>query len=166
MSLATREIELERTRPGFLSSEGSASRNFLYSAIFWLTIADTVGLIAAIEMISPDFLAGIPWLVFGRLRPIHTNGVLFMWLSMAQIGSFFYIVPRLCGVKLYSELLGNITMILWNVMGFGAVLTLANGLTQGREYAELIWPLDVMVMAALLMAAYNIYRTIMMRKEK
>jgi cbb3-type cytochrome c oxidase subunit I len=153
-------------RAGFLTGEGSASRNFLFSAIFWLTFADTVGLIAAIEMISPDFLAGIPWLVFGRMRAMHTNGVLFMWLSMAQVGVFFYIVPRLCGTKLYSETLGNITVILWNVMGIGAYLTLSNGLTQGREYAELIWPLDVMVMTALLLAGYNIYRTIMARKEK
>ncbi len=166
MRTTARDIEYAEGRAGFLWGEGSASRNFLFSAIFWLTIADMVGLIAAIEMISPDFLAGIPWLVFGRLRPIHTNGVLFMWLSMAQIGSFFYIVPRLCGVKLFSELLGNVTMILWNFVGFAGVLTLANGLTQGREYAELIWPIDVMVMAALLMAGYNIYRTIMMRKEK
>ena len=161
-----RDIELAETRAGFLTGEGSASRNFLFSAIFWLTIADTVGLIAAMEMISPDFLAGIPWLVFGRLRPIHTNGVLFMWLSMAQIGSFFYIVPRLCGVKLWSELLGNVTMLLWNVVGFAGVLTLANGLTQGREYAELIWPIDVLVMAGLIMAGFNIYRTIMNRKER
>src|SRR5437762_1975864 len=166
MNVAAREFEAERTRPGFLTSEGSASRNFLFSAVFWLTLADTVGLIAAVEMISPDFLAGIPWLVFGRLRAMHTNGVLFLWLSMAQIGAFFYIVPRLCGTKLYSETLGNITVVLWNVMGIGAVLTLTNGLTQAREYAELIWPLDVMVLTALLLASYNIYRTIMDRKEK
>ena len=110
MSTVARDIEYAQGRAGFLSGEGSASRNWLFSAIFWLTIADTVGLIAAIEMISPDFLAGIPWLVFGRMRQIHTNGVLFMWLSMAQIGAFLYIVPRLCGVKLRSEILGNITM--------------------------------------------------------
>src|SRR5215211_5378767 len=164
MSVLARE--LETTRPGFLTSEGSASRNFLYSAIFWLTIADFVGLIAAMEMISPDFLAGIPYLTFGRLRPMHTNGVLFMWLSMAQIGAFLYIVPKLCGVKLHSELLGNILMILWNIVGVLAVLTLTNGLTQGREYAELIWPLDVLVIIALLGVGYNIYRTILARKEK
>ncbi|MDQ6694446.1 MAG: cbb3-type cytochrome c oxidase subunit I [Chloroflexota bacterium] len=166
MSLASRDIAYAQGRTGFLTGEGSASRNFLYSAIMWLTIADFVGLIAASEMISPDFLAGIPWLVFGRMRQMHTNGVLFLWLSMMQVGSFFYIVPRLCGVKLYSEVLGNVTMILWNVMGIGAYLTLANGLTQGREYAELIWPLDVMVMLVLLMSGYNIFRTIMSRKEK
>src|SRR6476620_5665426 len=166
MNVAAREFESEQTRPGFLTSEGSASRNFLYSAIFWLTIADFVGLIAAIEMISPDFLAGIPWLTFGRLRPMHTNGVLFMWLSMAQIGAFLYIVPKLCGVKLHSEILGNVTMILWNMVGITGYLTLMNGMTQGREYAELIWPIDVMVITGLLLTGYNIYRTIMSRKER
>ncbi len=166
MSVAVTDLEYAQGRAGFLTGEGSASRNFLYSAIFWLTIADFVGLIAAVEMISPDFLAGIPWLVFGRLRPMHTNGVLFMWLSMAQIGAFLYLVPRLCGVKLFSELLGNITMILWNMVGVVGYLTLMNGMTQGREYAELIWPLDVVVMVGLLLVGFNIYRTIMARKEK
>ncbi|HET6313657.1 MAG TPA: cbb3-type cytochrome c oxidase subunit I, partial [Chloroflexia bacterium] len=161
-----RDLDYARGRAGFLSGEGSASRNFLYSAIAWLTIADFVGLIAATQMISPDFLAGIPFLTFGRLRQMHTNGVLFMWLSMAQLGAFFYIVPRLTGTKLYSEVLGNITMILWNMVGIAGYLTLANGMTQAREYAELIWPLDVMVMIALLLAGYNIFRTIFLRKEK
>lgn len=161
-----RDVEYAEGRAGFLTGEGSASRNWLFSAIFWLTIADTVGLIAAVQMISPDFLAGIPWMVFGRLRAMHTNGVLFMWLSMAQIGAFLYIVPRLCGVKLHSETLGNITMILWNMVGVAGYLTLSNGLSQGREYAELIWPIDAMVMLGLLLTAYNIYRTIMNRKEK
>ncbi|HEX9989052.1 MAG TPA: cbb3-type cytochrome c oxidase subunit I [Chloroflexia bacterium] len=161
-----RDQEYARGRASFLSGEGSASRNFLYSAIFWLTIADFIGLLAAVEMISPDFLAGIPYLTFGRLRAMHTNGVLFMWLSMAQLGVFLYIVPRLCGVKLHSEILGNVTMILWNMVGIAGYLTLSNGLSQGREYAELIWPIDVMVMTALLLAGYNIYKTIFSRKEK
>jgi len=126
------------SQTGVFTAEHSAARNWLLSAIFWLTIADFVGLIAAIEMMSPDAFAGIPWLVFGRVRQLHTNGVLFMWLSMAQVGAFFYIVPKLCGVKLHSEMLGNMTMVLWNMVGFGAILTLLNGVTQGREYAELV----------------------------
>jgi cbb3-type cytochrome c oxidase subunit I len=166
MGATARNVAYAQSRAGLFTAEGSASRNFLYSAIFWLTIADFVGLVAAIEMVSPDFLAGIPWLVFGRLRQMHTNGVLFMWLSMAQIGAFFYIVPRLCGTKLHSEILGNITMILWNMVGVAGYLTLMNGMTQAREYAELIWPIDIMVMTGLLMAGYNIFRTILDRKEK
>ncbi len=151
---------------GVFTSEWSASRNWLLSAIFWLTIADFVGLIAAIEMFSPDSFAGISWLAFGRLRQLHTNGVLFMWLSMAQIGAFYYIVPKLCGTKLHSELLGNIMMVLWNFAGIVGYLTLANGLTQGREYAEFIWPVDIMVMVGILGTGYNIFRTILNRKEK
>src|SRR5690348_16657326 len=146
---------------GVFTAEHSATRNWLLSAIFWLTIADFIGLIAAIEMMSPDSFAGIPWLEFGRVRQLHTNGVLFMWLSMGQIGAFFYIVPKLCGTRLHSEMLGNVTMVLWNMVGLGAIVTLLNGLTQGREYAELIWPLDVMVLTGLLLASYNIYRTIL-----
>ncbi|HMA38161.1 MAG TPA: cbb3-type cytochrome c oxidase subunit I [Chloroflexia bacterium] len=154
------------TPSGVFTTEHSAARNWLLSAIFWLTIADLVGLIAAIEMFSPDAFAGIPWLEFGRVRQLHTNGVLFLWLSMAQIGAFLYIVPKLCGTKLHSEMLGNIMMVLWNVLGIGAVVTLLNGMTQGREYAELIWPLDVMVMIGVLGTGYNIFRTILARKEK
>jgi cbb3-type cytochrome c oxidase subunit I len=151
---------------GVFTSEHSASRNWLLSAIFWLTIADFIGLIGAIEMMSPDFLAGIPWLEFGRVRMMHVNGVLFLWLSMAQIGTFLYIVPKLCGTRLHSEILGNVTMALWNLVGILAILTLSNGMTQGREYAELIWPIDIMVMVALLSTGYNIFRTVLARKEK
>lgn len=151
---------------GMFTGEHSAARNFIFSAIFWLTIADFIGLIGAIEMYNPDFLAGIPWFVFGRVRQLHTNGVLFMWISMAQVGCFLYIVPKLCGVKLHSEMLGNIAMVMWNLLGLGAVVTLLNGFTQGREYAELIWPLDVWLMATFVLVAYNIYRTILKRKEK
>lgn len=151
---------------GVFTAEHSATRNWLLSAIFWLTIADFIGLIGAIEMMSPDAFAGIPWLEFGRVRQMHTNGVLFLWLSMAQIGAFHYIVPKLCGTRLHSELLGNIMMVLWNFVGILAIATLSNGLTQGREYAELIWPIDVLVMVGLLGTAYNLFRTILARKEK
>ena len=63
-----------------------------------------------------------------------------------------FIVPKLCGVKLHSEMLGNIAMVMWNLLGLGAVVTLLNGFTQGREYAELIWPLAVLSVAVPLAA--------------
>ncbi|HUS14228.1 MAG TPA: cbb3-type cytochrome c oxidase subunit I [Chloroflexia bacterium] len=154
------------TPTGVFTAEHSASRNWLLSAIFWLTIADFIGLIAAIEMFSPDAFAGIPWLEFGRMRAMHTNGVLFMWLSMAQVGAFLYIVPKLCGTKLHSEMLGNVMMVVWNAAGILGYATLMNAMSQGREYAELIWPIDLMVMAGLLGTGYNIFRTILGRKEK
>ena len=92
-------------------------------------------------MMSPDFLAGIPWLEFGRVRQMHTNGVLFLWLSMAQIGAFLYIVPKLCGIKPAQRDAGqHHDGALEPGRHSARSSPCSNGLTQGREYAELIWP--------------------------
>jgi cbb3-type cytochrome oxidase subunit 1 len=85
---------------------------------------------------------------------------------MALLGALFYIVPRLTGTKLYSERLGNLTMVIWNIAILLGNITLALGMTQGREYAEFIWPIDVGVMLLLAMAGYNLFRTVAQRKEK
>jgi cbb3-type cytochrome c oxidase subunit I len=148
------------------TEEYSAARAWLYSAAIWLAVGTSFALIAATEMVSPDFLGGVSFLEFGRLRPIHINGVLFFWLSMAYIGSFNYIVPKLCGRPLWSENLAKITMWLWNIVGLLMVLTIMSGLSQAREYAEMIWPLDVFVVLALLLTAFNLIMTIARRREK
>src|SRR5262249_30100809 len=131
-----------------------------------LALGTSFALIAAIEMVSPDFLGGISYLEFGRIRPIHVNSVTFFWLSMANIGAFYYIVPKLTGRPLWSEQLAKISMWLWNIVGILMVLTLMAGFSQAREYAEMIWPLDVFVMIVLLLNALNILMTIAKRREK
>ncbi len=148
------------------TEEYGAARAWIYSAAAWLAIGTSFALIAAIEMVSPDFLGGVSFLQFGRLRPIHINGVLFFWLSMAYIGSFNYIVPKLCGRPLWSENLAKITMWVWNMVGLLMVLTLMSGLSQAREYAEMIWPLDIFVLLGLLLNAFNLLMTIVRRREK
>jgi cytochrome c oxidase cbb3-type subunit 1 len=90
--------------------------------------------------------------------------MLFGWLLAADMGLFYYIVPRLCGVKLWSEKLGIATAILWNCIILGAVVTLLMGMNQGFEYGELILPLDVMVVVAWIMFGINIFATIATRK--
>ncbi len=149
-----------------MDKEFSTARNFVFTGALWVIIGGLVGLIAAIEMAAPNFLAGISFFEFGRLRPIHVNVMFFLWVSSIWLGAFSYIVPKLCGVPLHSERLGNISVILWNGIGIAAFFTLINGLTQGREYAELIWPIDILVEVVLLMNCYNIARTILARKEK
>ncbi len=149
-----------------MDKEYSAARNFVVTGAFWVIIGGLVGLVAATEMVSPDFLGGIPFFVFGRLRPLHVNVMFFLWVSSIYFGAFLYIVPKLCGTKLYSEKLGNVAMVLWNFVGIFALFTLLTGYTQGREYAELIWPIDILVEVVLLMNLYNIVRTILARKEK
>lgn len=143
----------------------SAARNFIYSATFWVALTDTMGLVTSTEFVDPDLFGGIPWMEFGRMRAMHVNGVAFLWLSMGYVGTFFYIISKLSGRPLYSERLGNITMVLWNIFGALLMLTLAAGLTQGREYAEAIWPLDIFLLVILGLAAFNIFMTLASRVE-
>jgi cytochrome c oxidase cbb3-type subunit 1 len=144
--------------------EDKSARWFIYTSIAFFLVTILVGVIMAIKFIAPEFLGGIGPLSFGRIRPIHTNGVLFGWLLAADMGLCFYIVPRLAGVKLYSEKLGLATLGLWIVIILGAVVTLAAGDTQAREYLELNWWLDVLVTVAWVMFAVNIFMTIARRK--
>lgn len=149
---------------GFLEPY-SASRNFLLSAAFWLAVTDTLGLITSTEFVDPDLFGGVPWLSFGRVRAMHVNGVTLLWLSMGYVGAFFYIVPKLCGRTLYSERLGNLTMILWNIWGVALIFSLGLGMTQAREYAEAVWPLDIYFVVLLGLTAYNVFMTIANRVE-
>jgi len=148
-----------------LRRDNSASVNFILSACIWLVIGTLMGLVLAIEFVFPDFAHGIPWLVFGRLRQAHVNTVLFAWLSGAMMGAWLYIVPRLTGRKIWSELLGNLTVIAWNVSLLYGIVAILHAHTQSREYAELIWVVDVAVMTVLIGNAINILMTIKNRVE-
>ena len=143
----------------------SASRNFMLSAALWLVIGVFMGLILALEFVFPDMFRGIPWLVFSRLRQAHTNTVMFAWLSGGMIGLWFYIVPRLTGRRLWSEPLGNLTMILWNLALAVGIVAILAAQTQSREYAEFIWIVDVLVLIGLVLTMINLYMTIGYRVE-
>jgi cbb3-type cytochrome c oxidase subunit I len=144
--------------------DNSAATSFLVSAAVWLVIGTVFGLILTIEFLFPDFAKGIPWLVFGRLRQAHTNTVLFAWLSGAMMGCWL-IVPRLTGRKIYSELLGHFSSLAWNVALLYGIVAILNGHTQSREYAELIWVVDIAVMVVLITNAFNVLMTIHHRVE-
>ena len=151
----------------FLSNEpGSASRNFLLSALWWSLWAMGAGLIAGIEFSAPDLIHNIPQLSMPHLRMWHVNGVAIGWLSMAYVGAIYYMVPSLCKNKLWSERLGNFTMWAWNIVMIGAFANLLNGNTEGREYAELPALLDYMVVIALITIAVNVYGTVATRNVK
>lgn len=144
--------------------EDKSARWFMYFSIIFFMVTILVGLTMAIKFIFPDFLGGIAALSFGRIRAIHTNGVLFGWLLAANMGLAYYVVPRLTGTKLFSEKLGMATLGLWVFIILGAVVTLASGDTQAREYLELNWWLDVLVTIAWVLFAVNIIATIAKRK--
>jgi cbb3-type cytochrome c oxidase subunit I len=148
-----------------MNQENSASRNFILSAVIWLLIGVLMGLTLALLFVFPDMFRGVPWLVFGRLRQAHVNTVMFAWLSGGMMGLWLYIVPRLTGRKLWSESLGNICVILWNIALLMGVFGILNAYTQSREYAEMIWIIDIAVMVVLILNLINIYMTIANRTE-
>jgi cytochrome c oxidase cbb3-type subunit 1 len=140
---------------------------WLYSSVVWLTIVDLFGLTLATELITPNIFGGIPQLLFSRIRPLHVNGVIFAWLSMMYWGMIFYVLPRLLGTKsLWSERLAYWTAWGWNLMFLLGIITVANGLTQGREYAEFIWPLDIFLIVLWLSNIFNVLMTVVQRRVR
>jgi cbb3-type cytochrome c oxidase subunit I len=148
-----------------------AARYLLYSAVFWLIVPMFAGLAMAIflyephaQELTPEALK--PYLSFGRLRPMHVNVAIYGWVSMVWAGSMLYLTPRLCATRLFSERLAWATMALWNVMILGTAVSLPLGFTQAREYAEMVWPLDLIFLALFAMLAVNVWGTVRRRREK
>ena len=130
-----------------------------------MVIGTFAGLLIATELIAPDLTKNIGWLVFGRVRPIHINIVLFGFVTPGLLAAAFYYFPRLLRTDLFSEKLGVFTVIAWNITLVAVVITLGMGQTQGREYAELIWPIDITVVAAFSLVFFNMVMTVKQRRE-
>jgi len=141
------------------------AKGFCLTSAFWMIVGTLMGLIGATELVAPDLTKNIGWLVFGRVRPIHINIVLFGFVTPGLLAAAFYYFPRLLKTELYSERLGVVTVVAWNIALVAVVLTLMLGYTQGREYAELIWPIDVAVIVVFLMVFFNFIMTVKQRTE-
>jgi len=124
-----------------------------------------MGLLGATELIAPDLMENVGWLVFGRVRPMHINLVLFGFVTPGLLGAAFYYLPRLLRTDLYSEKLGVITVLIWNLSLVSTVVSLSAGYSQGREYAEMIWPVDMLVVVMFLLVLYNLVMTVRQRRE-
>lgn len=151
-------------------AESRVIRGYFYSAIFWLVVPILAGLLMATLLYSPPFQTLIPlplrlYLNFGRVRPMHVNVAIFGWLSMTYAGSMLYITRRLTGAPLYSARLAKLTLWLWNLLMVVAAVTLLLGMNQGREYAEMIWPLDLLFLLIIGLLAVNIWVTVLRRRE-
>jgi cytochrome c oxidase cbb3-type subunit 1 len=148
-----------------IAQQYETAKGFCITSGFWMMFATLMGLLSATKLIAPDWLGSFGWLVFGRIRPIHVNLVLFGFVTPGLLASAFYFTPRLLRTNLYSEKLGIATVLLWNSILAGVVVTLALGYTQGREYAELIWPLDILIGVVFCLVLFNLIMTIRQRKE-
>jgi cytochrome c oxidase cbb3-type subunit I len=140
-------------------------KGFFLSGMVWFILGTSFGFIDATHMSAPELLSNIPWLVFGRIRPMHTNAVIFGFIGTTLMGAMHYILPTLMRVPLYSENLGRLSLVLWNVSIAVGEILLALGYSQGREYAEWVWIVDIGILATLLIIFYNFYQTAARREE-
>ena len=164
-SESTRVTELQSVSGSApVAHEDLTVKWFLLSSVAYFFIVGIIAIVIAAKFVWPEILGTVSILTYGRLRPLHVNGMLFGWLLACDMGLIYYLIPRLCGVKIYSEKLGMATAALWNVIVLGAVVSLLAGWNQGLEYAELPLPLDVLVVVAWLMFGANIFLTIASRK--
>ncbi len=143
----------------------STVRIFFLSSAFWMVLGALAGLTGAVELVAPDLLGNISWLVFGRLRQVHTNLVMFGFVGSALLGAAHFLVPKLVRAPLYSQKLGIISALLWDLAIAVGIVALSMGYTQNREYAEFIWPVDLGVLLVLALIFYNMLRTVMARQE-
>ena len=138
--------------------------SFFFGAGIWLLVGTAYGLLAAIKLYWPDALA-YSFFSFGRIRPIHTNIVLFGWSSFALVGLALFVVPRTCKVKLHRAWGARLGLVLWNVALLAGLITLSLGMSRGpQEYRELIWPIAILIGTGVVTIAITIVSTIARRK--
>jgi cytochrome c oxidase cbb3-type subunit 1/cytochrome c oxidase cbb3-type subunit I/II len=141
------------------------AKAFCMTSAIWFAAATSFGMIGAGYLFAPDFLANIGFIHFGKVRPMHVNLVLFGFVTPGLLAAAFYYMPKLLRTPLYSEKLGVFTAILWNITLPIAIVALGLGYTQGREYAELPWGVDIMVGVLFALVIFNMVMTIRQRKE-
>ncbi len=141
-------------------------KNFLYATIFWGIIGMTVGLMLAFLFIFPSYMEGISWLSFGRLRPLHTNAVIFAFVGNAIFAGVYYSMQRLLKARMYSDLLSKINFWGWQLIIVSAAITLPLGYTSTKEYAELEWPIDIAITLVWVVFGINMIGTILKRRER
>lgn len=140
-------------------------RGFALSTLIWAVVGMSVGLIAALQLAFPELNLG-PYFHFGRLRPVHTNLVIFGFTLGAVFAGSYYAVQRLCRARLYSSALARLHLWSWNAtMAIGAV-SLLLGHTSSKEYAELEWPLDIAVVVMWVAYGVTFFGTVAKRREK
>ena len=141
-------------------------RNFAIMTVVWGIVGMLVGVILAAQLIWPDLTYGIPFLSYGRLRPLHTNAVIFAFGGSALFASSYYCVQRTCHTKLFGGWLPSFTFWGWNLIIVLAAVTLPLGMTSGKEYAELEWPIDILIAVVWVAYAVVFLGTLATRKVK
>ena len=141
-------------------------RLFAYASVLWGIVGMLVGVIIAAQLTWPELNFGIPWLSYGRLRPLHTNAVIFAFGGCALFATSFHVVQRTCQVPLFAPKLAEFVFWGWQAVIVAAAISLPMGFTQGKEYAELEWPIDILIAVVWIAYAVVFFGTIGVRKVR
>jgi len=141
-------------------------RNFLYATITFGVVGMLVGLLVAFLYLFPQLTDGIPWLSYGRLRPLHTNAVIFAFVGNGVFAGAYYSLQRLLKARMYSDFLSKLNFWGWQLIILGAAITLPLGFTSSKEYAELEWPFDIAIAIVWVAFGINMIGTIIKRRER
>lgn len=139
-------------------------KQFAIMTVVWGIVGMGVGVFIAAQLVWPDLHFNQPWLGFGRLRPLHTNAVIFAFGGSALFASSLFVVQRTCQVRLISDTLASVVFWGWNLVILLAAITLPLGITTSKEYAELEWPIDLLITVIWVLYAILYFGTLVKRK--
>ena len=141
-------------------------RAFLAITVVWGLVAFLVGLVVALELVWPALSMGLPYLSFGRLRPLHTNAAIFAFAGNAIFAAVYHSTQRLCKTRIFSDFLSWFHFWGWQAIILAAAVTLPLGYTVSKEYAELEWPIDLAIAVVWVAFGVNFFGTLARRRER
>lgn len=148
------------------SYDNKIVRNFAFATVLWGIVGMIVGLLIALQLIFPELNFGLAHTTFGRLRPLHTNAVIFAFVGNGIFMGVYYSLQRLCKARMYSDVLSKIHFWGWQLIIVLAAVTLVFGITTSKEYAELEWPIDILIALIWVVFGINLMGTIIKRRER
>ena len=146
--------------------DNATVQKFVVATALWGVVAFLVGLIVALKLVFPGLLPDIPYLSYGRLRPLHTNAAIFAFAGNAIFVGVYYSLQRLCKARMFSDRLSALHFWGWQFIIVLAALTLPLGITTSKEYAELEWPIDLLITGVWVVFGWNMIGTILRRRER
>lgn len=154
-------MELEKFR-----YDNKIVKMFAYATILWSLVGMLAGLLAALQLVLPALNFDLPYTSFGRVRPIHTNAIIFAFVGNGIFMGVYYSMQRLLKARMFSDMLSKIHFWGWQLIIVLAALTLVLGYTTGKEYAELEWPIDILITLVWVVFGWNMFGTILRRRER
>ncbi|SUJ04629.1 Cytochrome c oxidase subunit 1 [Sphingobacterium spiritivorum] len=141
-------------------------RNFGLATIIWGIVGMSVGLLVALQLVWPDMNFGIQYTTFGRVRPVHTNAVIFAFVGNAIFMGVYYSLQRVLKARMFSDVLSKLHFWGWQLIIIASAITLPMGFTSSHEYAEMEWPIDVAITLIWVVFGINMFGTIIKRRER